>query len=135
MKRTPAHQGGADSPQRDAVAGHQLGDGMFASKSLGVDPHVGLGRARAAAGSGHDGVMPRGYGRRARSGSVAARSGSEMGGAAPGGPPRSPPEVDAPGSTPGTGAPASGKTPRTPTASLLLLRAWAGRQLSGGHAA
>src|SRR6266852_3301618 len=128
MKRTPAHQGRADSPQRDAVAGHQLGDGMFASKSLGVDTHMGVGLARAAAGSGHDAVMPRGYGRRARPNSVAARSGSEMDAAAPGGPPRSPLEVDALGSTPGTGAPASGKMPRTPTASLRLLRGWAGRQ-------
>src|SRR4030081_856263 len=59
MKRTPAHQGGADSPQLDAVAGHQLGDGMFASKSLGVDTHLGVGQARAAARSGHDAVMPR----------------------------------------------------------------------------
>jgi hypothetical protein len=43
MKRAPAHQGGADAPQLDAVAGHQLGKGMLASKSLGVDAHVGVG--------------------------------------------------------------------------------------------
>jgi hypothetical protein len=43
MKRAPAHQGGADAPQLDAVAGHQLGKGMLASKSLGVDDHVGVG--------------------------------------------------------------------------------------------
>src|SRR5260221_12272850 len=109
MKRTPAHQGGADSPQRDAAAGHQLGDGMFASKSLDVDTHMGIGQARAAAGRSHDAVTPRGDGRRTRSNSVAARSGSEMDAAAPGGPPRSLLEVDALGSAPGTEAPASGK--------------------------
>src|SRR5260370_24329388 len=79
--------------------------------------------------------MPRLYGRRARLNSVAARSGSEIDAAAPGGPPRSLLEVDALGSTPGTGAPASGKTLRRPTASLPLLRGWAGRRLSVGHAA
>src|SRR6266849_6055636 len=108
---------------------------MFASKSLGVDTHIGIGQARAAAGSSHDAVMPRGDGRGARSGSVATRAGTEMDAAAPGGPPRSLLEVDALGSTPGTGAPANGKTPRKPTASLRLLRGWAGRRLWGGHGA